>query len=80
VQVMLFITPIFWEPSQLGAKARYVVTPNYLYHLVDILRSPLLGDRPATFSYAITILGAILGWVVTLMVYARFRRRIAYWL
>jgi ABC-type polysaccharide/polyol phosphate export permease len=32
------------------------------------------------FSYAITVLGAILGWVVTLMIYARFRRRIAFWL
>jgi len=80
VQVMLFITPIFWEPSQLGAKARYFVTPNYLYHLVDILRSPLLGDRPTLLSYATTVVGAILGWAITLMIYARFRRRIAFWL
>src|SRR5262245_37160500 len=80
VGVMLFITPIFWEPSQLGAKARYVVDPNYFYHLIDILRSPLLGDRPAMFSYVITIVAAILGWVATLMIYARFRRRLAFWL
>jgi ABC-type polysaccharide/polyol phosphate export permease len=80
VQVMLFITPIFWEPSQLGAKARYFVDPNYLYHLVDILRAPLLGDRPTLLSYATTIVGAILGWAITLMIYARFRRRIAFWL
>jgi len=32
------------------------------------------------FSYATTIVGAILGWVITVMIYARFRRRIAYWL
>ncbi len=80
VQVMLFITPIFWSPSQLGDKARYFVYPNYLFHLVDILRSPLLGDRPAMFSYATTIVGAVLGWAVTFMIYARFRRRIAFWL
>ena len=80
IQILVFITPIFWAPSQLGAKARYFVDPNYLYHLVDILRSPLLGGRPTLLSYATTIVGAILGWAITLMIYARFRRRIAFWL
>jgi len=80
MQVMLFVTPIFWSPSQLGAKARYLVDPNYLYHLIDILRSPLLGDRPALLSYAITIVGAILGWAATFAIYARFRRRVPFWL
>jgi len=80
VQVMLFITPIFWSPSQLGDKGRYFVDLNYLYHLIDVLRSPLLGERPAAISYGITIVGAMVGWMITLMVYARFRRRIAFWL
>jgi ABC-type polysaccharide/polyol phosphate export permease len=80
VQVMLFVTPIFWSPSQLGETGRYFVDLNYLFHLVDILRSPLLGERPAVTSYAVTIAGAVLGWMITFMVYARFRRRIAFWL
>jgi ABC-type polysaccharide/polyol phosphate export permease len=80
VQVMLFITPIFWSPGQLGGKGQYFVDLNYLYHLVDILRSPLLGNKPALLSYAVIIVGAIVGWAITFMIYARFRRRIAFWL
>jgi ABC-type polysaccharide/polyol phosphate export permease len=80
VQVMLFITPIFWSPSQLGDRGQYFVDLNFLYHLVDVLRSPLLGTRPLALSYAVVIAGAILGWAVTFAVYARFRRRIAFWL
>jgi ABC-type polysaccharide/polyol phosphate export permease len=80
VQVMLFITPIFWSPSQLGGKGQYFVDLNYLYHLVDILRSPLLGNKPALLSYVVIIVGAIVGWAITFMIYARFRRRIAFWL
>ena len=78
--VMLFITPIFWAPSQLGDKGQYFASLNYLFHLVDILRSPLLGQRPSALSYGVTIGGAILGWTLTFMIYARFRRRLAFWL
>ena len=80
VQVMLFITPIFWSPDQLGGRGRILVNLNYLYHLIDLLRAPLLGGRPAALSYIVTIIGAIIGWVVTFTIYARFRRRIAFWL
>jgi len=80
MQVMLFITPIFWSPDQLGGRGRILVNLNYLYHLIDLLRSPLLGARPAALSYIITILGGIIGWLITFMIYARFRRRIAFWL
>jgi ABC-type polysaccharide/polyol phosphate export permease len=80
MQVMLFITPIFWSADQLGAKGRYLVEPNYLYHLIDILRSPLLGKTPLALSYVLTIAGGMVGWAVTFMLYARFRRRIAFWL
>jgi ABC-type polysaccharide/polyol phosphate export permease len=80
VQVMLFVTPIFWSPDQLGGRGRILVNLNYLYHLIDLLRAPLLGGRPAALSYIVTIIGAIIGWVVTFTIYARFRRRIAFWL
>jgi ABC-type polysaccharide/polyol phosphate export permease len=80
LQVMLFITPIFWEPGQLGHTGEYFVKLNYLYHLVDIMRSPLLGHTPLLLSYIVTIVGGMLGCVGTFLIYARFRRRIAFWL
>jgi ABC-type polysaccharide/polyol phosphate export permease len=51
-----------------------------MYHLVEVMRAPMLGTAPSLLSYAFTIAGAIIGWVVTFDLYARFRRRIPYWL
>jgi ABC-type polysaccharide/polyol phosphate export permease len=80
VQVLLFVTPIFWTASQLGDDAKYFVYPNYVYHLVTLVRAPLFGEVPGLYTYAITTIGAVVGWAITLAIYARFRRRIAFWL
>jgi len=80
VQVLLFITPIFWKVEQLGSREHYLVYPNYIYHLVMLVRAPLLGEAPELYTYVITMVGAVVGWAITFAIYARFRRRIAYWL
>jgi ABC-type polysaccharide/polyol phosphate export permease len=51
-----------------------------MYHLVEVMRAPMLGTAPSLLSYGFTIAAAIIGWVVTFDLYARFRRRIPYWL
>jgi ABC-type polysaccharide/polyol phosphate export permease len=78
--VSMFVTPIFWSPDQLGPRFRRFVDYNVLYHYVDILRSPLLGQAPSVYSWKVVIAGTLLGWVLTLYLYSRFRRRIPYWL
>jgi ABC-type polysaccharide/polyol phosphate export permease len=79
VTAVLFITPIFWPPDQLGASSR-IITYNYFYHLTNLIRAPLLGETPALESYLTTIGGAVLGGIATIAIYARFRQRIVYWL
>jgi ABC-type polysaccharide/polyol phosphate export permease len=80
LQVSMFVTPIFWAPDQLGAEFTKFVDYNFLYHYVDILRSPLLGRAPSAHSWNVVIAGTLLGWWLTLYLYSRFRRRIPYWL
>jgi len=80
LQVSMFITPIFWAPEQLGDRFARFVDFNILYHYVDILRSPMLGREPSAWSWVVTIAGTIVGWMVTIAMFSRFRRRIAYWL
>ena len=80
MQVLLFVTPIFWAPEQLGTKGRFFIEFNYMYHLVSVVREPLRGHEPTINSYAITIVGAAISCLIMLEVYARFRRRIVYWL
>jgi ABC-type polysaccharide/polyol phosphate export permease len=80
LQVAMFVTPIFWAPEQLGSRASGFVNFNFLYHFVDVLRAPLLGRAPSMWTYAMVLTCTIAGWVITMMIYSRFRRRLAYWL
>jgi ABC-type polysaccharide/polyol phosphate export permease len=52
---------------------------NPLHHMVDVVRSPLLGKAPALMSYAVVMLITAAGWYLTYIVLRRFRSRIAYW-
>jgi ABC-type polysaccharide/polyol phosphate export permease len=79
LQLMFFLTPIIWHPTLLGGRNR-VVFLNPLYHMVEIIRAPLLGKIPAAGTWwTLAVMGAI-GWAVTLVLYRQYRRRIAYWI
>lgn len=78
VQVVFFVTPIIWKPELLG-KHEKLAHLNPFFAFVDVLRAPLLGVPPDTFSW-LTVLGTtVIGWTVTLLMFARFRTRIPYW-
>ena len=79
-QVAFFVTPIFWTPGQATGWRSLLVNLNPLYHLVDILRSPLLGHAPASISWIAAVGTALLGWSITLPLYNRFRGRLIYWM
>jgi ABC-type polysaccharide/polyol phosphate export permease len=76
----MFVTPIFYAPDQLQGGMVKIVEFNPLYHYVEIVRLPMLGQAPALYTYGVTVGGTILGWLATLYFYSRFRRRIPYWL
>ena len=80
LQVSMFITPIFWAPDQLKESAAVLVDYNPLFHIVDIVRSPLLGKAPSAWTWFVVALMTAAGWGVTLYLFSRFRRRIPYWL
>lgn len=80
MQVLLFVTPIFWSADQLGRRGEFYIEFNYLYHLVRVVREPLRGGFPGFSSYAITISGGLISCLLVFELYARFRRRIVYWL
>lgn len=80
VQVLTLITPIFWPPDSLSGSLRLAfVEVNPLYRLIDIVRSPLLGQLPEPSSYLAVLAITVVGWGGTYLFFRRFRRRIAYW-
>jgi ABC-type polysaccharide/polyol phosphate export permease len=79
VQLVFFVTPIIWHPSLLAGRQR-IVNFNPFYHFIELLRAPMLDTVPTVTTWA-AVLGITLGgWVATVLVFWRYRRRIAYWI
>lgn len=82
LQVIFYLTPIMWLPNLLPERsgAYYLLDLNPFYHLIQIVRAPLLGDMPTSWNWIVSFGCAAIGWLVTLLLYSRYRTRIAYWL
>ncbi len=78
VQVLFFVTPIFWPASSLGSHGRWLVL-NPLYAAIDVMRSPLLGAPASPHSWTILIGLTLLTSATAFLFFARFRSRIAFW-
>lgn len=79
VQVIFFVTPVFWSPDLLG-RWRPLAELNPLFAAVDIARAPLLGQSPAPWSWPVMVVVTLAGGIGTFVLFARLRRRIAFWL
>jgi len=81
--ILFFVTPIFWQPAQLQAApiAKFILADaNLAYHIVDVIRAPLLGQMPELLSFIFLGTSAVLGFVLISLVFRPFYNRIAYWL
>jgi ABC-type polysaccharide/polyol phosphate export permease len=77
--VAMFLTPVLWHKEQLGDRA-YLATLNPLSHVIDVVRMPLLGAMPPLESWLVVLGSACVGWSLALILFARARPRISYWL
>ncbi len=81
LQIFFYLTPIIWLPSLLPEKtSMMVLTGNPFFHLIEVVRAPLLNQVPTSLNWAFTIVFAILGWLFTIFIFNRYRSKIAYWL
>jgi len=81
LQVFFYLTPIIWMPHLLPKRASLLLLDaNPFFHLIEIVRAPLLGSLPTALNWQLSIIFAVLGWFITVLFYGRFRSRIAYWL
>jgi ABC-type polysaccharide/polyol phosphate export permease len=80
LQIAMLVTPLFWPADTLTGLKRFAfVDLNPLYHVLDVVRGPLMGRVPDPISYGVMIVMTIGGWWLTYAIFKRFRRRIAYW-
>jgi ABC-type polysaccharide/polyol phosphate export permease len=81
IQILMFITPVFWPVEGVTERVRYfLVEPNIAYHAIAILRQPLLGKAPTLLNWEIMIALTIVGWTLVFLLFARLRRFLPFWI
>lgn len=81
LQVFFYLTPILWLPNSLNKRsASLIVDTNPIYHLIQLVRAPLLGEIPASLSWVVGGVMACLGVLLSMFILGKYKNKISYWL
>lgn len=81
LQILFYVTPIIWMPSLLPARSSVMLLePNPFYHLIEVVRCPLLGTLPSYSNVCWTLGYAMVGWTFAIIFFNKYRDRIPFWL
>jgi len=78
LQLAFFVTPVFWDYHQVAANHRYIFDFNILFHFLQIVREPLLGNLPNSDSYLVVIAVTAVGAALALLVRRRLQPELAF--
>ena len=79
VQILFFITPVMWSPSNIVHRL-WIMEYNPLFHILAIARNSLSGGAVPVGSWLVVIGMTLVGWTLAFQLLVRYRGRIAYWL
>lgn len=77
--LMFLITPVFWYRDMLGGRA-LLADVNPFYHLIELIRAPVLGNAPDPTTYIYVCVATVVGWGITFYTANRFQVRLAFWI
>ncbi|GAA4340628.1 ABC transporter permease [Pigmentiphaga soli] len=81
LQILFFLSPIFWKADILGGGMRaLIVRLNPVYYLIEIVRQPLFGSTGGLQVWIGAILIMVVSSAVALLLFGRYRLRITFWL
>lgn len=75
---MMFLTPVIWNADIFPDRAAFVYL-NPFYHIIEICRAPLLGKPTDIMSWVIVAGLALFMMLLAVVLFSRYRHRIAYW-
>ena len=79
LQVGFLLTPIMWKPEMIPGRLIFALWLNPFYHFVEILRAPLLGIAPSPMALKGSLGITLLGSAIMVLIFARLRHRIPFW-
>ncbi|QBJ96747.1 ABC transporter permease [Rhodococcus sp. ABRD24] len=84
--LLLFVlTPIMWTTQSLEAqgpevaKRAKIAEINPLFHFLDIVRAPMIGQDQQAYHWYIVLAFTVVGWTVAILALRKYRARVAYW-
>ena len=78
-QLLAFVTPIFWPRDMLGPNYAWASDFNPFFHIVNVVREPMLGRYPAAETWFWAVGTLLVGGSLTFWLFGRLRDRIVYW-
>jgi ABC-2 type transport system permease protein len=87
IQLLFYGTPIVWPVDQLlagGQRAEIswilpIVKANPLYHFMQVVRAPLLGQQFTAENWIVVGSITVVGWALALVAMRNYRARVSYW-
>ncbi len=77
VQVVMFITPIMFLKDMLQNRA-FIANYNPFYHMIEVIRAPLLGQSPEIYSWAFLLAANVGAAAAALYLVMRTGHRVPY--
>jgi lipopolysaccharide transport system permease protein len=78
--VGFYVTPVIWQPERLPeGLAHLLLGFNPFYHLLQVLRLPLLGEFPTFENWILSGASAVVGTALATWAYKNLKSKIAYW-
>jgi lipopolysaccharide transport system permease protein len=81
ITVAFYSTPVMWGSDQVpGGESNLLISANPFFHLLSIVRSPLLGEMASDASWFFSATMATIGTAVVFVLYRRYQHKIAFWI
>lgn len=78
--IAFFVTPVMWYPELLPAdRAHILLGLNPFYHLLQIVRLPILGGSPTFENWILSSALLAVGAAITYWVFSKFSKQIPFW-
>ena len=85
VQLLFYVTPIVWttktlreQGGEVAQRAR-IAELNPLYHYLEVVRAPLIGEPVAAYHWGIVLAGTVIGLFLAMIAMRQWRFRVPYW-
>jgi ABC-type polysaccharide/polyol phosphate export permease len=78
--ILYFVSPVIWKPEVIPADVAHLLLGlNPLYHILQIVRLPILGGLPTLENWLLSLAFAAVGGCSAYLASKKFKNKIAYW-